>query len=182
MQGLGALEFVLFGTGSEALNDAGEAYRCAYGRAIAQNVEQMSAAILTGWQAPTGSPGAWANPAADNALYRNDQEAMTELFDVLVHGLELVRDVRIDGFLGETAQDDKPKQAIFWRSGGTAASIAGNLGGVRRLFDAVDFAQLLPADRPGSRSRWISSSTMPTGRCPDWRPGAELLSDPAKRG
>ncbi len=34
MQGLGALEFVLYGTGSEELATAGESYRCAYGAAI----------------------------------------------------------------------------------------------------------------------------------------------------
>jgi predicted lipoprotein len=154
MQGLGALEFVLFGTGNEALGEAGEGYRCAYGRAIAENVEQIAAAVLAGWQAPDGIAKAWANPAADNALYRTDQEAMTELLDVFVHGTELVRDVRIGGFLGETADDDKPKQAIFWRSGGTVASIAGDLGGARKLFETVDFAQLLPAD-----SAWIAQST-----------------------
>ena len=38
MQGLGALEFVLFGTGAEKLAGPGEDYRCAYGRAIAGNV------------------------------------------------------------------------------------------------------------------------------------------------
>ena len=35
MQGLGALEFVLFGTGAEALATAGDPYRCRYGAAIA---------------------------------------------------------------------------------------------------------------------------------------------------
>jgi len=182
MQGLGALEFVLFGTGYEALGDAGEGYRCAYGRAIAENVEQMAAAILAGWQAPDGIAQAWANPSADNRLYRTDQESMTELLDVFVHGIELVRDVRIGGFLGETADDDKPKQAIFWRSGGTVASIGGDLGGARRLFDAVDFVQLLPAD-----SAWIVQSTgFEFGNAERALsalsgPPADLLSDPESR-
>jgi predicted lipoprotein len=182
MQGLGALEFVLFGTGYEALREAGEGYRCAYGRAITGNVEQIAAAILAGWQAPDGIARAWANPAADNPLYRTDQEAMTELLDVFVHGLELVRDVRIGGFLGETADDDKPKQAIFWRSGGTAASIAADLRGAKQLFDAVDFTQLLPAD-----SAWIAQSIDFEFANADRAlsglsgPPSELLADPDKR-
>ena len=48
MQGLGALEFVLFGTDSQALAEPGDPYRCAYGAAIAGNVEEMAALILAG--------------------------------------------------------------------------------------------------------------------------------------
>ena len=182
MQGLGALEFVLFGTGYEALREAGENYRCAYGRAIAGNLEQIAAAILAGWQAPDGIARAWANPAADNPLYRTDQEAMTEMLDVFVHGLEMVRDVRIGAFLGESADDDKPKQAIFWRSGGTAVSIAGDLSGAKDLFDAVDFTQLLPAD-----SAWMAQSIGFEFANADRAlsglsgPPAEFLADPDKR-
>ena len=39
MQGLGALEFVLFGAGADALSGEGDAYRCAYGSAIAANLD-----------------------------------------------------------------------------------------------------------------------------------------------
>ena len=60
------------------------------------------------------------SPAPDNPLYRTAREAVTELLDVFVNGLELVRDVRLGGFLGDEAEDDKPKQALFWRSAQTA--------------------------------------------------------------
>ena len=43
MQGLGALEFVLFGTGSETLGTTDGAYRCSDGRAIATLVGGISA-------------------------------------------------------------------------------------------------------------------------------------------
>ena len=58
--GLGALEFVLFGTDSEALAEPGDPYRCAYGAAIAGNVEEMAALILAGWQDPAGIARQWA--------------------------------------------------------------------------------------------------------------------------
>ncbi len=153
MQGLGALEFVLFGTGAEALDAPGDPYRCAYGRAIAGNVENMAAAILAGWQDKDGIARQWADPGADNPLYRTDDEAMTELFNIFVHGLEMIRDVRLNGFLGQTAGDDKPKQAIYWRSGGTVASIKANIEGLRVLFDKSGLAGLLPDD-----SKWIAQS------------------------
>ncbi len=153
MQGLGALEFVLFGTGSEALNEPGDPYRCAYGRAIAHNLADMATAIDEDWQDPAGIAQKWASFGAENPLYRTDQEAMTELFNVFVHGLEMVRDVRLNGFLGDRADDDKPKQAIYWRSGSTVISIKANLNGMRTLFDVSGLVGLLPAE-----SQWISQS------------------------
>ena len=77
---------------------------------------------------------------------------MTELFNVFVHGLEMVRDVRLNGFLGEIG-GDKPKQAVFWRSGATVVSIRANLRGMRTLFDVSGLAGRLPAD-----SGWIAQS------------------------
>ncbi len=153
MQGLGALEFVLFGSGSEALEQPGDPYRCAYGLAVARNIEGMAASIDDAWRAPDGIARLWANPGAGNTLYRTDDEAMTELFDVFVHGLEMTRDVRLNGFLGQTAEDDKPRQAIFWRSGATALSLQANMRGLQKLFDASELAELLPPD-----SAWIAQS------------------------
>jgi uncharacterized protein len=182
MQGLGALEFILFGTGAESLATPGEAYRCAYGRAIAGNVEEMASAIVAGWQDPAGISAQWANPGADNPLYRTDDEAVTELFDIIVHGLEMVRDVRINGFLGEEADSDRPKQAIFWRSGATKASIASNLRGMRKLFEASQLVGLLPPD-----AAWIADSigfefdnAERALKVADG-PVAEILADPALR-
>lgn len=153
MQGLGALEFVLFGTGSEDLDAASGAYRCSYGLAVAANLQAMAAEIDAAWSAPDGIAHQWADPGPQNPLYRNDGEAMTELFNVFVHGLEMIRDVRINGFLGRNAEGDKPKQAIFWRSGATVASVAANLDGLARLFAAADLAPLLDAD-----DAWIPDS------------------------
>lgn len=182
MQGLGALEFILFGTGAEGLAQRGEDYRCSYGRAVAANVEEMASAILVGWQAPDGIARHWANPGADNPLYRTDNEALTELLDIFIHGLEMLRDVRINGFLGEEPADDRPKQAIFWRSGATTASVASNLGGMRKLFEASRLSSLLPQD-----TAWIAGSIdFEFGNAERAleiaeSPIAEILADPVRR-
>jgi predicted lipoprotein len=182
MQGLGALEFILFGTGAEKLAAPGEDYRCSYGRAIAANVEEMASAIVAGWQDPAGISAQWASPGADNPLYRTDDEAITELLDIFIHGLEMVRNVRINGFLGEDADGNRPKQAIFWRSGAATASIAASLGGMRKLFEASQLAGLLPSD-----SAWIADSigfefdnAESALKAADG-PVAEMLADPARR-
>lgn len=153
MQGLGALEFVLFGTGADDLANAVGAYRCAYGKAISANVGTIAAEVDAAWHNDKGFAEQWKHPGPQNPFYRNATEAVTELLEVYVNGLELVRDVRVNGFLGKDAASDKPKQALYWRSEGTAASLGGNIAGMKALFDASHFGSLLPAD-----SEWIAQS------------------------
>lgn len=152
MQGLGALEFVLFGTGSETLS-SGEVFRCGYGAAIAENLDSIAGAVEEGWKGPSGFGAIWTNPSASNPLYRNNEEALTDLLEVFVNGLELVRDQRINSFLGADPKDDKPKLALFWRSHGTTRALAENMAGMKALFGASALADTLPAE-----TRWIAQS------------------------
>lgn len=182
MQGLGALEFVLFGTGSDALA-SGDAYRCAYGAAISGNLHAIAGELDAAWTDPQGFAKTWANPSADNPLYRDGTEAVTELMDVFVTGTELVRDVRLGGFLGKEAKDDKPKQALFWRSGKTVDALAGNLAGMKALLEASNLAGALPADQA-----WMGKEALfefgNAANAVSGAPGpiAEVLADPDKRG
>ena len=153
MQGLGALEFVLFGDGAEQLAGKDEPYRCAYGTAIAANVETMAADVSAAWDKTDGFAALWANPGARNPLYRDGTEAVTELVGVFINELEMVRDVRLKGFFGPNPSADKPKQAVYWRSGNTTASLAGNLSGVDALFQASRIGDALPRD-----ARWIAET------------------------
>lgn len=181
MQGLGALEFVFYGTGSEALA-TGDAYRCAYGAAISGNLETIAAELDAAWADPDGFAKIWANPAADNPLFRDGTEAVTELMDVFVTGTELVRDVRLGGFLGKEAKDDKPRQALFWRSGKTADALAGNMAGMQALLDASKLAAALPADQAwlggGADFEFSNAQKAAAGAK---GPIADVLADPEKR-
>jgi len=150
MQGFGALEFVLFGTGAEALLP-GDAYRCAYGKAIAANLRARATEIEQGWM--HSFLDQWQQPGANNQRYRSVDESLLEVFNTLIHGLEMVRDVRINGFLGDEAKDDKPRQAIWWRSGHTVDSLMRNLDSLHRLFTDAGIARLLP-----DGSKWIAQS------------------------
>ena len=183
MQGLGALEFVLHGTGADDLAMAPGSYRCAYGAAVAENLDRMAGEIEQGWQAPDGIAAAWANPGPNNALYRDDTEALGELLDVFVNGLELVRDVRLNGFLGQQAADDKPRQALFWRSAQTVPALGANISALQALFDASGLAAELP-----TTSNWIGESigfefanAIGAAKAADG-PVAEVLQTPAARG
>jgi predicted lipoprotein len=153
MQGLGALEFVLYGDGAETLSGKDDPYRCAYGAAIAKNIETMAADVDAAWKKPDGFAALWANPGPDNALYRDGTESVTELVGVFINELEMVRDVRLKGFLGAKPDADKPKQAIYWRSQNTGLSLAGNLSGIDALFKASKLVDALP-----EVSRWMAES------------------------
>lgn len=153
MQGLGALEYVLYGDGAESLAGKDDPYRCAYGAAVAVNVETMAGEVLDAWQKPDGFASLWANPGPKNPLYRDGNEAVTELVGVFINELEMIRDVRLKGFLGTRPDADKPKQAIYWRSRNTTASLAANLSGVDQLFEVSKLGDALPAD-----ARWMAES------------------------
>lgn len=146
MQGLGALEFVLFGTGADDPASWASGYRCRYGEAIAGNLASMAQDIASEWDAADGFASIWANPSPENNLYRNDAESLNDLMDIFVQGTEMVRDVRLNGFLGKEADKDKPKQAIYWRSNGTVDSLAANIAGTAKLFDASHLADLATSE------------------------------------
>lgn len=153
MQGFGALEYVLFGTDSEKLAGNEETYRCTFGAVVAGNIAAISADVRDAWNDTNGFAAIWANPGPDNLTYRNGSEAVTELMGVFINGLEMVRDVRLRGFLGSRPEKDKPKQALYWRSQGTTASLAADLEGLGGLFRA---SQLADARSP--EARWIAES------------------------
>jgi predicted lipoprotein len=147
MQGFGALEFVLAGTGSESLTGPEGNFRCRYGRAVAQNIKQIASELAAKWDAADGIQHHWKNPGPDNPLFRTEQEAMTALLGILVHGAEMVRDQRIETFYRGEDKPVFPKQAIFWRSQNTWTMVAGNLEGLRDLIRVSELVDLLPSDQ-----------------------------------
>jgi predicted lipoprotein len=103
--------------------------------------------------------------------------------DVFVTGFELVRDVRLGGFLGKEPKNDKPKQALFWRSGKTVDALAGNLAGMKALFEASHLGDAVSADMA-----WIEKSALfefgnaANAAAAADGPIAEVLADPERRG
>lgn len=183
MQGLGALEFVLYGIGAEELSGEAGAFRCAYGLAISKNLETIAGELAAEWADPAGFSQKWQEFGPQNPLYRDDSEALTELLEVFINGLELIRDQRLGGFLGAEEKADKPRQALFWRSGKTADTLAANMEGLKALLDASGIGPALP-----ETARWIGQSAdfefnnAITAAKAAKGPVADVLADPAKRG
>ncbi len=142
IQGFGALEFALYGTGSETLTAEPNGFRCRYAAAVASHIRTTAGQLVAAWDAPDGVQRDWKHPGPQNPVFRTGKEAITALLGILVHGAEAVRDQRIETFYrnGGTA---RPKSAVFWRSGNTWTSIDANIEGLQTLFDASGMAGLI---------------------------------------
>ncbi len=141
VQGFGALEYVLHGTGAEILATAEGAYRCRFGLAIAANISRMAEEIAGGWSQQDGIAVHLMRPAAEYGDYRTPVEALEEIVGLVAHGLEGVRDTRLNPFMSKGKDQAKPKQALFWRSGLTMAMVRANLEGMHNLVERSGIAR-----------------------------------------
>jgi predicted lipoprotein len=141
VQGFGALEFVLHGTGAEALGTAEGAFRCRFGQAIATNISRMAEEMAWGWYQQDGIAVHLMRPAAEYSDYRTQVEALEEIVSLVSHGLEAVRDTRLNPFMAKGEDAAKPKQALLWRSGLTMAMVRANLEGMHNLVEQSGMAR-----------------------------------------
>jgi predicted lipoprotein len=143
VQGLGALEFVLFGTGSEALLSTEGDFRCRYAVAIAGAIESVAEAVSAEWASPDGIAERLLQPMENYPDYRTNLEVMSELIGVFVRGTELLRDTRLKPFLGVDGAAPTPRSAPFWRSRQTLVSIGAAVNGMCDLLDASGIVDTL---------------------------------------
>lgn len=149
VQGLGALEFVLYGTGAQTLANADGAFRCRYGLAVARSLAGLADELVAGWQAPDGIAQHLMRPSPDYVDYRTGTEALEELAGILSHGMEAVRDTRINPFMAHEERAGNPKLALFWRSGLTMPMARANIEGLRKLFLLSGVGMAVPAEHKG---------------------------------
>lgn len=182
MQGLGALEFLLFGTGHEALTTHDDEFRCLYALAISKNLHQLAHDMNEGWKTRGTYATYWVKPSADNPLFRNDLEALNRVIGTIIHGLEAQRDVRLGAFLKSEAQLDRPKSALFWRSDLTLKMITQGLAGLADIYTIAGLAEHIPEDQSWLKSSMafeLNQSVRTAGSFE--APVASLLADAASR-
>jgi uncharacterized protein len=146
IQGLGAFEFLFYGTYPEAIVSEEDPFRCRYGQAIAGNIEIIARELQAAWDAPDGIAKDWKNPSADNPIYRDSKEAVAALIGVAVHGVEMVRDQRIKHFYKDRDSKVSPKLAVYWRSGLTMTALAANADGLAKFWKATNIALIMDKD------------------------------------
>jgi predicted lipoprotein len=151
LQGLPALELLLYGAGAETLAQASAdgAFRCAFARAVAENIETIAEAVVEDWREGSPYATAFLKPSAADPIYRAPKEVTLDLFKSFTSGIELVRDQKLGKPLGAGPGEAKPRLAPFWHSNLSLANAAGNLRGVRTLFAKGGLAGIVAADSPG---------------------------------
>lgn len=146
VQGLGALEFVLFGTDAGQLAQPAGDFRCRFGQAIATNIAGLAETISAEWLAPDGISRRLEHPLLSDPDYRTRREVLEALTGTLAHGIEALRDQRLLPFLGRNGEAPKPKSALFWRSGLTVPAIRANFAGLETLFRLSRIAKATDAE------------------------------------
>jgi predicted lipoprotein len=134
VQGLPALEMLLYGDEAEASLLAGDAARCAVVRAIAGNVAGIAGELATGWSAPDGFLATLAKPETANPFFASGAEAARRLFNDLLTLFRLVGDTKLQAPMGESLDRARPTLAEGWRSGRSLRMIAANLASARAMF------------------------------------------------
>lgn len=149
LQGLGALEYLLFGTDASTLAETDGNFRCRFGHAIARSVARVAHELATDWYRPDGIAQHLMRPDADNTDYRTQLEAREALVGLLSHGVEAVRDTRINPFIAREGGKANPKLALFWRSGLTVDMLRANIEGLRDLFMVSGIGLPVPEEDKG---------------------------------
>jgi hypothetical protein len=151
LQGLPALEYLLYGDGAETLAMSGDggAFRCSFALSVATNIDRIARNVGEGWREGADYEKSFLGPVPDDSHYHAPKEVILDLFKAFTSGIELVRDQKLGKPLGTSSEQAKPKFAAFWRSGLSLSNAAGNLEGVRALFTQGGFAQVVASDSPG---------------------------------
>ena len=151
LQGLGPLEFILFGTGAAEMAIANDGYRCGFGGAIARNIAAIGSELVAEWQDADGIASHLVQPSPDYPDYRTEDEALAELVGIFSHGTERMRASILTPILGDTFADARPRIALFRRAGLTVQMLAWQMEGLKDLFEISGLSDLL-----GDDARWIA--------------------------
>ena len=135
VQGMLALEYVLFGKNAEALATAKpRSYRCDYGVNIAKAIQTTGQEIIDDWASPSGYTTMMLDTGPSNPIYRSDTEVMQDLLRISSEMIQSTRDLKILNTIKESPEKSKPKRAPFWRSNQTLHAYQSNLKAVETLF------------------------------------------------
>ncbi len=135
LQGLGALEVVLYGGRSKELTASGrDGFACRYAMSIGANLSNINAQVLAGWRPGGAFAKIWRSPGARNPAYLKNSETTLELVKALDHGLENLRDRRIAPVLGFGGNRRRKSRPVLWRSKLSMVIIHANIVGLRDLF------------------------------------------------
>jgi hypothetical protein len=159
VQGFTAVDYALFGPGSDKLsNSGGAAFRCRYVSALADGIAKIAAGTLGEWSG--AYKATWLEPGGDNATYLSASETSKTLLRAYVTELEAIRLQRLAPML--TAKDGGARaHSLFPESGLGLPFILANTEGVRDLLTEGGFTDpALAADEQEQTAMGILESVV----------------------
>lgn len=142
LQGLSAMEFMLFDSRFDWIQSAEKARLCPRVQVIAERQQQLATETLQAWQQ---EQGAGMRSAVPNGRYASESEALAELLKANVSGLEVAHK-KLVAALGE--KYPQPYLAEYWRSGLSLSSAKAVIEGSQSLWGSGLFAAVEKQDKP----------------------------------
>lgn len=145
LQGLTALEYVLYGQVHEqllSLTTDGQ-FSCAYAQRIGQNILKILQRVYKSWGPTSLNVQQMLNPDQNNQRYRSHKEVIQEFYQSITGGMKVVVEGRMGGLLGRDGKSSKPKRALFWRSGLSLGIMQKNIEAIDHLIVVSGFENLL---------------------------------------
>ncbi len=144
LQGLTAFETLFWGTNADKsmASPAGRRFVCAFAKAVAGNLAQISAAVRNAWAANDGFAANLIAPGPEK-LYRDDKDVTLELFKAFRAGLMQTRHLKLNRVLMGNPGEAQPRRAAFWRSGNAVVVITANVDALRDLYEKAGLYELV---------------------------------------
>ncbi len=147
LQGLTALEFVLFPRNGWRVIDASErAYRCRFAGSITANLVTISKQVSDDWAGPDGFANHWLRPGPGNPHFVLASETTLALAKAFSEGAERVRDDRIGGPMGLNPERRKTP-IVLATSNRTMHLVLANIDGLMDLFEAGGISKAILATK-----------------------------------
>ncbi len=183
LQGLPALEYLLYGKGFEVMAQPGVGdYRCRLAVAVAENLAGLAADIRVAWAPGSAYSDLLSDPQPHSDLVRSHQEAATLLLGRIATGLEGVRDRKVSPPLGASLKQAHPLRAAYDLSGLTNPALAANLEGLQALMVAGEVAAHLQDSDPATAQALVPAFAAVQARVAALPlPLGEAAADPVER-
>ena len=143
VQGLLALEFVLFRSESYTLSSDTGSYDCRYGSAISGAIAQTAKDLNADWKRADGYAALMKNAGVENPIYRSGFEVMREILRAAGEQIQVVKDLKLAPALGDNWERANYKRAPYWRSGLTFTLLSANLDAAEHMITRAGFDSLL---------------------------------------
>lgn len=184
LQGLPALEYLLYAEGAGDLAQGGDGgtFRCGFAAAVAENVALTANELADAWGPDSPFTKSFLAPEADGALYRAPKDVTLELSKALSGGIERVGDQKLGRMLGKSAERARPRLAPFWRSDLTFMNMADNLMSVKAVFFDAGFADIVRGESAGVEASILFDLARGVEVLEAEKdPVAEVVTDPEQR-